>query len=61
MEDLELIGGREPFGLKHFDLETFDFELKAEKLKFEGLIGYPFDPAQGKGNPLYMNPVLIVR
>jgi hypothetical protein len=44
--------GREPFGSEHFGLE-----LNAERLKAEGLMGCPFDPAQGKGSPLYVNPV----
>jgi hypothetical protein len=31
-----------------------------ERLKAEGLMGCPFDPAQGKGSPLYVNPVNVL-
>ena len=42
--------GREPFGPERLDLSS------STGLKAEGLMGCPFDPAQGKGSPLYVNP-----
>jgi len=51
VEDPEVIGGREPFGP-----ETCR-RAHVESLKAEGLMGCPFDPAQSKGSPLYVNPV----
>ena len=55
VEDPEIVGGREPFGP-----EPFGRELRVERLKAEGLMGCPFDPAQGKGSPLYVNPVNVL-
>ena len=47
--------GREPFGP-----ESLDLELETERLKAEGLMVCPFDPAQREGSPLYVNPVNVL-
>jgi hypothetical protein len=58
--------GHEPFSPESFGFEPLGRELRVERLrverlKAEGLMGCPFNPAQGKESPLYANLVVIVQ
>jgi len=45
----------EPFGFERLDMSSPKVSLTC--LKVEGLMGCPFDSVQGKGSPLYVNPI----